>query len=192
MKVGIFGGTFNPVHNGHLVAAEQVREEARLDMILFIPVKEPVHKKDEMLAPARHRLEMLELICEKNPGFTVTDCEIMRDGPSYTLTTVREMLEKRRGDDVVLVIGADSFNDFHYWYRWEEILDLVPLVVLQRPGEKIDSERYPKARVTVVQNARLDISSTDIRNRITEGRSIRYLLPEDVREYINRKGVYRA
>lgn len=192
MKVGIFGGTFNPVHHGHLVAAEQVREETGLDEILFVPVKEPVHKTENLLAPSLHRMEMLELVCESNPGFTVTGCEIERDGPSYTITTVHQMIEKRPGDEVSLVIGADSFNDFHKWYRWKDIIELVSLVVMQRPGEEIEPERYPEARVRVVQNPRLDISSTDIRNRIAEERSIRYLLPEVVREYIYRKGVYRT
>jgi len=200
-QVGLFGGSFDPVHLAHLVLAECAAEQAGLERVIFMPARIPPHKPGAPLAPARDRLEMLRLASEGNPRCEVSRLELERDGPSYTLTTVRE-LKASLGDgcSLRLLLGSDSLREIHTWWRAEELVREVELVVFARPGAPLDdlpafAEHFGAAaaervRTSIVRAPLLEISSTQVRRRVREGRSIRYLVPEAVRRYILDRGLY--
>lgn len=191
MKVGIFGGSFNPPHLAHLIVAERVREQFGLDQVLWIPNRIPPHKPEAGLVAPAHRLAMTRLAVEGNPAFTVSDVELRRDGVSYTLDTVRSLQEAMPENEYHLIIGEDSLRDFPTWHRPEEIVRRVPLIVYRRPGVVIDSlPDYISARVRFAEAPLIEISGTDIRARLRAGRSIRYLVTEPTRTYIEKHGLY--
>lgn len=191
MKVGIFGGSFNPPHLAHLIMAERVREQFGLDQVLWIPNRIPPHKLEAGLVAPAHRLAMTRLAVEGNPAFTVSDVELRRDGVSYTLDTVRSLQEAMPENEYHLIIGEDSLRDFPTWHRPEEIVRRVPLIVYRRPGVVIDSlPDYISARVRFAEAPLIEISGTDIRARLRAGRSIRYLVTEPTRTYIEKHGLY--
>lgn len=214
MRLAVIGGTFNPIHYGHLRAAEEVREALGAERLLFIPSFVPPHKADETGVGAEARLEMVRLAVKDNPGFEVSDIEIKRKGVSYTVDTVRA-LKSGAGEDlkVFLVIGSDSFNDITTWCEYEELLGIASFVVVARPGYavKTPGEVLPVelARkfwydanagffkdsggntITYLPTTLIDISSSVIREKVRDGRSIRYLLPRSVEEYIRVNGLYR-
>ncbi|MDP2690608.1 MAG: nicotinate-nucleotide adenylyltransferase [Deltaproteobacteria bacterium] len=218
MHIAVLGGTFNPIHFGHLRVAEEAREALGLDKVLFMPAFFPPHKEDPALVDADTRLEMVRLAVEGNPGFAVSDMELKRGGRSFTIDTVREL--KAGGKDgprVSLIIGNDSFNDITTWCEYEELLNLASFIIVPRPGYPVKkpAEALPVelARkfwydstsgaygvsyrnsegnsLTYLDCTLLDISSSDIRRRIREGRSVRYLLPDGVIGFIREKGLYR-
>lgn len=191
--IGIFGGTFDPVHMGHLVTAEEVLDLLGLSGIIFTPSYLSPHKHHREVASARDRYEMVRLAIGENPRFSVDDLELARGGTSYTIDTVREMAA-RHGDDVLLnlVVGADLMLDFGSWKDPEQVLALTKVIVMSRPG--FDLAAVPdefRGRFEVAEVTRIDISSTLIRERLSRGRSIRYLVPEAVEAYIRAKGLYR-
>lgn len=210
MRLAVIGGTFNPIHYGHLRAAEEVRESLGAGKILFIPASTPPHKTGEPGAPPEARLEMVRLAVEDNPAFEVSDIEIKRGGISYTIDTVRSL--KSEAAEVFLVIGSDSFNDITTWCEYEELLRLASFVVVTRPGYavKTPGEVLPVelARkfwydsnagafmnsdgntITYQPTTLFDISSSEIRNKVREGKSIRYLLPRGVEDYIRARKLY--
>ncbi len=200
-RIGLFGGTFNPIHHGHLIIARSVRERLELDRLVFIPSAKPPHKQDERLAPAEARLAMVRLAVEGEPGFNVDDVEIRREGPSYTVLTV-EAYHQRAGTSVELfwLIGGDTLPELATWYRIEDLVGMCRFVTAVRPGfESPDltslMERLPLPRVRqlesdILETPCIDISSTEIRRRIADGRSIRYLVPERVRDYVDEQGLY--
>jgi nicotinate-nucleotide adenylyltransferase len=194
MKTGLFGGTFDPIHVGHLIVAETVRCDLSLDRILFVVAAVPYHKVRENLSPAFLRLEMVELALEGYPLFTVSDVEVQRGGVSYTVETVRwfQDSEEWGKDELYLLIGSDCLLELGMWKDPEEILNNIPTLVVERPGFDIKKaeQRFGK-RVTGVQAPLIDISSTDIRRRVRAGKSIKFWVPEKVEEYIMRKGLYR-
>lgn len=191
MKLGIFGGTFNPIHYGHLINAERVRSDFNLDRIILVPVKCPVHKELAGNVPAEERFAMACLAVAAIPEFEVSRIEIDREGPSYTVTTVHEIRERYPGSDLHLIIGMDSLNEIQSWRDADHLLSHVTLLVMRRPGE----EPCPEAacgscRVHFVDNPLVDIRSTEIRDRLADGRSVRFLMPDAVLDYIKRKGLY--
>ncbi len=214
MHIAVLGGTFDPVHYGHLRAAEEAREALGLDRIVFMPASNPPHKPDEQRAAPEIRLDMVRLAAADNPGFEVSSLEIERGGKSYTIDTVNE-LKGRAGNDieVSLVMGTDSFNEITSWLRYRELLELVNIIVVPRPGSVaprlVDALPVEVARnfwydsvtesyrnsagrnITYLETTTFDISSSDIRMRVKEGRSIRYLLPPAVAEHIVRHGLYK-
>ena len=201
-RIGVFGGSFNPVHLAHLILAECACQKYELDTVVFVPAKVPPHKPEEPLAPAQDRLEMLRLAIESNPHFEVSTVELDRDGPSYTLLTVRELSRTLApGDTLYLIVGSDSLDDMPTWWRAEELAREVHIVCLQRPGFLLGSvdkvrERFGAGVATAIREGFVDapllqISSSAIRSRVASGRSIRYLIPEPVREYIAAHGLYR-
>lgn len=213
MKTAIIGGTFNPIHYGHLRVAEEVRENLALDKILFVPTFMTPHKTDEMVIPAQMRLDMVRLAIEDNPGFEASEMEIKRGGRSFTIETVRELKASDKDLQLSLIIGSDSFNDITTWCEYEELFTLTSFVVVSRPGYlvKKPGEALPvelarkfwydsTARsymnsygnsIAYMETTLLDISASDIRARVKSGSSIKYLLPASVIEYINRRGLYR-
>ncbi len=194
MKIGIFGGTFNPPHIGHLIVAEYIREEAKLDKVIFIPCSTPPHKQDKnylsRIASPEHRFEMVKIAIKGNPYFEVSDIEIKRGGISYTIDTINQLIEKFKNDEFYLLIGADQFKEFHTWRSPYEIVKKVKLIVFNRPNYIIPDTEFSKfAEFITVPN--IEISASSIRKRIKDGKSIKYLVPDEVEKYIYANGLYR-
>jgi nicotinate-nucleotide adenylyltransferase len=198
MRIGIFGGSFNPPHVAHLIVAETVREQFALDRVLWIPNRQPPHKPEASLVAAAHRLAMVRLAVAGNPAFEVSEVELWRTGVSYTVDTVAALQAERPGDTFFLLIGGDSLRDFPSWYRPGEIVRRVPLLVYRRPDAAADVPADVPAdvlaalagRVQFAEAPLLEVSGTEIRARRRAGRSIRYLVPEPVRAYIEANGLY--
>lgn len=201
-NVGVLGGSFNPVHLGHLILAQDALEHFELDEILLVPCRNPPHKAAELMAPAEHRKAMLELVAEEDPTFGVSDLELVRNGPSYTIDTIEQLMLFRPEDRIHFIIGSDSVPELRTWHRILELLPLCPFLVVTRPGfarETLECrdlglpDPWPERLLSnMVEGHRVDISSTDIRMRVAEGMSIRYLVPPCVEMYIIEHGLYTA
>jgi nicotinate-nucleotide adenylyltransferase len=192
MKIGLFGGSFNPPHIGHLIVIESLQDQLRFDRVLFVPAAISPHKHDPMVGSAPMRVAMTKLAVEKNPVFEVSDIEVQRGGRSYTVDTIRHLRESNPGSTLSLIIGADNFLDFHTWKSPQEILSIADLIVMSRPGFSAADAHHQFARMARSLNVpSIGVSGTDIRRRVKHGRSIRYLVPEAVEEYIRRTGLYR-
>ena len=201
-SVGLLGGTFDPIHYGHLVIAEEVRTALHLAEMVFVPAGHPPHKPGRIVTEAQHRLAMLELAIASNPHFTISLVDLERPGPSYTVETL-QLLRQQWGTQTAIyfVIGGDSLEDLLEWYDPAGILQqLTALVAVQRPGYEeaagyrdMLEARLPgiKQRLIMVQAPQLDISATDLRQRVAEGRPIKYQTPEGVEQYIIEHGLYR-
>ena len=199
MRVGVFGGTFDPVHFGHLILAEQCREQGRLEEVLFVPAPRPPHKP-QPIARFDQRVEMLALALAGNPTFRIDEIEKDRDGPSYTVDTLAELRRRRPGDDFWLLVGGDTIRDLHVWYEPRRLLEMAGLLVMARPGSPIPDRDELGARVglpagavrlKVVDAPQIDIASRDLRRRAAEGRSLRYLLPRAVECYVHDRRLYQ-
>lgn len=193
MRVGLFGGSFNPPHLAHLIVAETIREQFGLDVIWWIPAYQPPHKTGAALAPATHRLAMTQAAIARNPGFAVSDLEIQREGTSYTVDSVRTLQAKHPDHTFALLVGSDSLHGFSSWHKPEEIIARVPLIVYQRPGT-VTTKTEPAfaERVHFANAPLLEISGTEIRQRLRKGHSIRYLVPDGVRAYIDQHKLYSS
>jgi nicotinate-nucleotide adenylyltransferase len=190
-KLGIFGGTFNPPQMANLMAAEGVRDQLKLDKVLFVPAAIPPHKQKENIVPVKHRLEMVRLAIRGNRYFEISDVELHRKGPSYTIDTVREMRRSYPDDELLFIMGIDLLTEFDTWKEPDMILEECRLVAMNRPGfdlAVIDKDLL--MRVELVNVPSVDISSTNIRRRVKSGRSIRYLVTQDVEEYIHGNSIY--
>lgn len=188
MKVGILGGTFNPIHIGHLILAEEAREKLKLDKIIFMPAYLPPHKDDTDIAQARFRYEMVRLAIKTNKYFAISDIEIKRDGRSYTIDTLKEFKKTYPDDELYFIIGSDLLKYLDEWKDLTEITKLVKFIAATRPGYPL--QNLPSYISTLPIRA-VDISGFQIRQAIRENRSFRYLVPEVVFRYINKKGLYR-
>ena len=216
-RIGVFGGTFNPIHVGHLRAAEEVTEALGLSTMLFVPSAEPPHKRasSETIAPAADRLEWVRLAVADNPSFAVDPIEVERTGPSYLVDTLRELGARHGRERLVFVLGRDAFSEMDTWREPDVLLTLADFAVMSRPplgaaslGEWIPDalagELVPAAdgrsathkragtRIELLEITALDVSASEIRRRLQEGRSVRYLLPDRVRDAIVSCGAYAA
>lgn len=194
MKIGIFGGSFNPIHSGHLIIAEYCRCLLKLDRILFIPTGNPPHKNVSDLLNAEQRLRMVQRAIEDNPKFMVSDIEVTKDGLCYTIDTVNTLMRDPQYKHCFfrLLIGADSLLELHTWKSPEELLNLLPCIVMKRPGSDLtQAASWLKDQYTVVETPLIQISASDIRRRIQKGESIKYLVPEIVRESIQKEKIYK-
>jgi nicotinate-nucleotide adenylyltransferase len=200
-RIGIMGGTFNPIHNGHLIIAEDIREKTGLDKVLFIPSGQPPHKPGYEVADAEHRFEMVRRAVCSNRHFEASRIEIDRDGPTYTINTLQELRESYGEETAIyFIIGADVVYELDTWREYETVFRLCDFIAVMRPGfdesefsgmiRRLSAEKG--ARIHPVPSCLVDISSTDIRERCSTGRSIKYLVPEPVEEYIIGKGLYRG
>ena len=190
-RIGIFGGTFNPPHVGHLIVAESVRESLNLDKICFVPSYISPHKRKGEEGLATHRLRMVRLAIRNNTFFAVSDVEIRRKGTSYTFETLEALHAKYPDAKLFLIIGIDNFAEFHTWKKPQRIAELATLVVMNRPMEPADVHRKRLNTVTKFTAVPdIQISSTEIRGRVKDGTSIRFLVPEPVRRYIILKKLY--
>lgn len=198
-RTGLLGGTFDPIHIGHLMMAEAVRCEYDLEKIVFIPAASPPHKQGQRITPAPDRYFMTMLATLENPYFEVSDSEMRREGPSYTIDTVYEFVGASGEDtDFFFVMGTDLMREIHTWDRIEELLLLCQFIAASRPGCRPDVERAKRllgeagaGRIHILATPELEISSTEIRARVQRGESIRYIVPDEVRHYIQKKGLYR-
>lgn len=192
MNLGIFGGSFNPPHMGHLIVIECVRDTLRLDKVIFIPSAQTPNKVDVSLAPPTLRYEMTQLAVRGTQDFEVSDIEIKRRGLSYTIDTLNEMMLQYQGVKLSLIIGADNLMEFDTWKATDDILTRAELIVMSRPGFSTQTRKSKYARsVKFVNVPQIGISGTDIRRRVKLGKSIRYLVPRPVEEYILVKRLYR-
>jgi nicotinate-nucleotide adenylyltransferase len=191
LKLGIFGGTFNPIHNGHLINVEIIRSDFKLDRIILVPAKIPVHKSLAGDVPAEERYAMTLLAVAGSREYEVSRIEIDRNEPSYTITTVHELQGLYPDSELHLIIGMDSLNELCLWREPDHLLEHVSLIVMKRPGQKCDSRLdLGKYDVRFADNPLIDISSTMIRERLHAGKSIRFLVPDSVIDYIQKKGLY--
>jgi nicotinate-nucleotide adenylyltransferase len=192
VRIGLYGGTFDPIHLGHLRAAETAREGLGLDLVAFLPAAVPPHRH----APPRDaadRLEMARLATASHPRFEAWDAELRRPGPSYTVETVAALLSERPSDSFVLVVGADTWPEMTSWREPQRLLSLVEVAVVDRPGYDgpAPGAPFPGARgVTHVEGPSLPISATTIRELARQGRSVRYLVPDAVADYILERRLY--
>lgn len=217
MRLGILGGTFNPIHFGHLRAAEEVRQRVGLDRVLFVPSGTPP-LKEEGLAPSEMRLRMAELATATNPLFQVSDMEVRRKGPSFTVDTLQDLHSIYPDDELFLILGTDAFAELPKWFRPADIVAATDFIIVGRPPKgfsEIEDSSFLKAfagsqrvlsnmsknvvevptvgdrRALLVSIPPLDISATTLRSMVREGQSIKYLLPEDVELFIMSHGLYR-
>jgi nicotinate-nucleotide adenylyltransferase len=190
-RLGIFGGTFDPIHLGHLLVAEVTRCLLRLDRVMFVPSRVPPHK-GEVSTPAETRYRMVTLACESNPFFGVSDHELRRQGPSYTIETLRAFREEFPAEtEHYLMIGADSARDFESWQAFEELLEESTVVVMGRPG--VTASQLPErvgARTQYLSTPLIEISSSSVRRTVREGGSIRYMVTDPVEEFIRSERLY--
>jgi len=198
MKIGLMGGTFNPIHQGHLIISEYIRVRFPLDKIIFIPSGTPPHKEELKTVSAEHRYNMVSLAIETNPYFDISSVEVNRKGKSYTVDTITEFKKLNPMDDLFFIVGADTIYDFINWKNYETLFSMTKFIVIGRYGlnvenniEKINElkQKY-NAQIIYMNGPLVDISSTDIRNRISEKESIKYIVPEKVEEYINENRLY--
>jgi nicotinate-nucleotide adenylyltransferase len=195
VKIGLLGGTFDPIHLGHLRAAESAREALGLARVAFVPAGLPPHRA-RPASPALDRFAMVALATAAHPDFVAWDLELGRDGPSYTVDTVSRVLDESPSDQVVGIVGADTYPEMATWREPERLFALCTVAVVARPGEATGNGAplrapYPGARgVASVSGPGLPISSTEIRQRVREGRSVRYLVPDAVADYIAKRGLY--
>ncbi len=202
--VALYGGSFNPVHHAHLIAARAVAENLDISRVVLIPSANPPHKQSSSdLADAGHRLEMVRLAIAGEPLFEASDIEIQRSGPSYTILTVQAFRESLgAGVPLYWIIGADSLVELGTWYRISELLDLCRIVTAARPGfdapdlrvlePPLTAEQTHRLREGILATPQIDISATGIRRRIGQGRSVRHLLPDAVIDYLERHQLYRG
>lgn len=193
MTIAVFGGTFDPIHVGHLVIAEQARELLAVEQILFVTACQPPHKKPAECS-AEHRLCMVQLATADNPHFVVSQMETQRGGHSYTIDTLRQIAEQRSSSsqEIILIIGGDSLREFDMWKDWRDIITLSSLAVVPRPGVPLAGPPEALARSRVLDTIPLmSVSSTAIRQRVQQARSIRYLVHDAVGQYIEHEALYR-
>lgn len=196
-RIGIFGGTFDPVHLGHLIAAADLAHALRLDRTVFMPAGRPPHKDAALVGDDDHRLAMLRLALSDNPAFEISTIDLERDGPSYTADLLDLLADREPDAELVFLMGEDSLRDLPTWHQPERILRRAEIGVALRPGVGTDLDslyaRLPTARgrISVVPTPLIGVSSTDIRRRVAAGEPIRYQVPDPVLAYIMRNGLYR-
>jgi len=185
------GGTFDPIHHGHLVAASEVQALFELDEVIFVPTGEPWQKSHRVVSPAEHRYLMAVIATASNPRFWVSRVDIDRDGPTYTIDTIRDISAQRPGAELFFITGADALSQILSWHDAEEALKLARFVGVTRPGYDLTDEHLPVDSVTLLDVPAMAISSSDCRDRVRAGRPVWYLVPDGVVQYINKHRLYR-
>ena len=183
-KIGIYGGSFDPIHHGHLILAREAREALDLEKVIFVPAAVSPFKGRAAAASGDMRLKMLQAAIESEEGFAIDDCELLRPPPSWTIDTVLEIRKRETDSEIYLLIGEDNVAALDRWRRFDELKKMVRFVVLDRTGSQTRRNYQVVLR-------KIDISATDIRKRVAHGQSIRYLVPPAVEEIIEREKLYR-
>lgn len=197
-RVGLFGGTFDPPHVGHLILASEARSQLELNRVLWTVTPDPPHKQDQSITPLEHRLAMVKLAIEDDPSFQLSDVELNRPGPHYTIDTIKLLAAQNPGAEIVPIIGGDSLQDLPTWHKPKEILYVAHWVgVMRRPGEEPDLQELERelpgitSKVHYVDAPLLEIASSEIRDRAATGKPFRYYLPEPVFQYIEKHHLYQ-
>ena len=189
-RVGVMGGTFDPVHHGHLVAASEVAQWFDLDEVIFVPTGEPWQKTE--VSPGEHRYLMTVIATASNPRFTVSRVDIDRDGPTYTIDTLRDLKAELPDAELFFITGADAIAQILSWRDHDELWDLAHFVAVSRPGHVLNTDGLPSDDVSQLEIPALAISSTDCRDRVQRGHPVWYLVPDGVVQYIAKHHLYRS
>ncbi len=201
MRIGIFGGSFDPIHVGHLILAEHCREQGELDQVLFIPSSQTPHKENGAFGTDRQRTEMIDLAIGGHPSFLRSSIELERGGVSYTVETLEQLRQQHADDELFLMIGGDSLNGFSTWKEPQRILEMATPLVMARPGSGdvdfdllspfVDKQKLAEIKSLAIQAPLIDISSTAIRAAAADDKSFRYQTPRSVERYIQTQKVYQ-
>ncbi|MGN7859118.1 nicotinate-nucleotide adenylyltransferase [Microbacterium sp. 22303] len=189
-RIGVMGGTFDPIHHGHLVAASEVAHSFGLDEVVFVPTGQPWQKSG--VSDSEHRYLMTVIATASNPSFTVSRVDIDRDGPTYTIDTLRDLKAQRPDAEFFFITGADAVAQILSWRDHDELWDLAHFVAVSRPGHVLSTDGLPPADVSQLEVPALAISSTDCRSRVREGDPVWYLVPDGVVQYIAKHHLYRS
>jgi nicotinate-nucleotide adenylyltransferase len=189
-RVGIMGGTFDPIHHGHLVAASEVESLFGLDEVIFVPTGEPWQKTERRVSPAEHRYLMTVIATASNPRFWVSRVDIDRAGPTYTIDTITDIAAQRPGAELFFITGADALAQILSWKDAAEALELARFIGVTRPGYELTAAHLPTDSVTLLDVPAMAISSSDCRDRVAAGRPVWYLVPDGVVQYINKHNLY--
>ncbi|TCO50791.1 nicotinate-nucleotide adenylyltransferase [Actinocrispum wychmicini] len=191
-RIGVMGGTFDPVHHGHLVAASEVQARFNLDEVIFVPTGEPWQKGARAVSPAEDRYLMTVIATASNPRFSVSRVDIDREGPTYTVDTLQDLRLARPGADVFFITGADALAQILSWHDAEKLFGLAHFIGVTRPGYTLDDHHLPDGSVTLVEVPAMAISSTACRERVALGEPVWYLVPDGVVQYIQKRNLYSA
>lgn len=194
-RLGVMGGTFDPIHHGHLVAASEVADRYGLDQVIFVPTGQPWQKAGKEVSPAEDRYLMTVIATASNPRFRVSRVDIDRPGETYTRDTLRDLHAQHPDSELYFITGADALHSIMTWRKWEELFSLAHFVGVTRPGYELAPERMPEHlahRLSYLEVPALAISSTDCRARAAAGRPVWYLVPDGVVQYIAKRGLYRS
>jgi nicotinate-nucleotide adenylyltransferase len=191
-KIGVMGGTFDPIHNGHLVAASEVAHRFGLDEVIFVPTGQPWQKTERRVSRAEDRYLMTVIATASNPMFSVSRVDIDRPGPTYTADTLTDLHTEHPDAELYFITGADALSQILTWQKLDELFQLAHFVGVTRPGYPLDDNHLPDGAVTLVEVPAMAISSTDCRRRVQEGRPVWYLVPDGVVQYISKRGLYRS
>jgi len=189
-RIGVMGGTFDPIHHGHLVAASEVAQSFDLDEVVFVPTGRPWQKDD--VTESEHRYLMTVIATASNPQFTVSRVDVDREGPTYTIDTLRDLQEQRPGAELFFITGADAVAQILSWRNHQQLWDLAHFVAVSRPGHVLTTEGLPSENVSQLEIPALSISSTDCRARVRRGHPVWYLVPDGVVQYIAKHHLYRS
>jgi len=189
-RVGVMGGTFDPIHHGHLVAASEVAQSFGLDEVIFVPTGQPWQKGP--VSPAEHRYLMTVIATASNPRFTVSRVDIDRPGPTYTIDTLRDLKAERPDEELYFISGADAIAQIVTWHDVDQLWELAHFVAVSRPGHELSITGLPKGDVSLLEVPALAISSTDCRSRVSRGFPVWYLVPDGVVQYISKHHLYRS
>jgi nicotinate-nucleotide adenylyltransferase len=190
MRLGVLGGTFDPIHHGHLVAASEVQSRFGLDEVVFVPTGQPWQKADRRVTPAEHRYLMTVVATASNPRFTVSRVDIDRPGLTYTIDTLRDLRAERPDAELFFITGADALAEILSWKDADQMWDLAHFIGVTRPGHELSGKGLPEDRVTLQVVPAMAISSTDCRTRVVGGQPVWYLVPDGVVQYINKYHLY--
>ena len=191
-RLGVMGGTFDPIHHGHLVAASEVAHRYGLHEVVFVPTSKPWQKDDRTVTPAEIRYLMTVIATADDPRFTVSRVDIDRGGPTYTIDTLRDLHAERPDAELYFITGADALNSILTWRTPDDVLELAHLVGVTRPGHLASAAHLPEGAASIIEIPALAISSTDCRARVAEGAPIAYLVPAGVDRFVTKMGLYRA
>jgi nicotinate-nucleotide adenylyltransferase len=192
VRLGVMGGTFDPIHHGHLVAASEVAAEFKLDEVVFVPTGRPWQKSEPEVSPAEHRYLMTVVATASNPHFTVSRVDIDRPGLTFTIDTLRDLHEQRPEAELFFITGADALGQILSWKDARELWSLAHFVGVTRPGHVLADPGLPRHGVSLLEVPAMAISSTDCRKRVAAGEPVWYLVPDGVVQYIAKRGLYRT
>jgi nicotinate-nucleotide adenylyltransferase len=190
-KIGVMGGTFDPIHHGHLVAASEVADRFGLDEVVFVPTGDPWQKSGKDVSPAEDRYLMTVVATASNPRFSTSRVDIERDGPTYTADTLADLHDQMPDAELYFITGADALSQILSWHKVEEMFALAHFIGVTRPGYELVDGHLPKGSVTLVEVPAMAISSTDCRDRVAAGRPVWYLVPDGVVQYISKRRLYQ-